>query len=274
MSHHNDTASAGGGHPRPSASAPRAACWAVGLSQCDEKLSREHLVSRGLWTQSVDVQGLSWCKESPKRVGIASLTQKVLCRRHNSLLSEVDSAGKVAFETIGECATMAYKRNSQRPHREWKLRRFRLDGALLERWFLKTTINLVLAQGNSPAWRGASQSDVSGVPLALVQAAFGAEALSRPMGLYSVGMATEHVTVSNGLSFAPLIRDSNVIGGIFTFRGFRFLIYATNGTLPENIELPGDGMPEWRRGSAMYHPRRLNWRVGKLLSHRIDFNWV
>jgi hypothetical protein len=224
----------------------------------------------------VDVQGLSWCKAAPKRIGIASLTQKMLCRDHNSGLSHVDTEGKKLFVAIGDAADLAYRRSRQVPHRRWKPVRFVVDGLLIERWFLKTTINVVIAQECRACW-ALTNAPVREVPPLLVDAAFGRFTFARPMGLYAVTAPSgEQITVDGVMSFAPLLRNECIIGGIFTFRGLRFLIYFAAEPPPQPLTLPDIGtkrMREWDLGNPSYRTQRFRWRVGKHVSHFIDYVW-
>ena len=67
-------------------------CWASSLGDCGGGISREHLVSESIFpNQSIYVQGMDWCLDAPKLVRIESLTAKILCRDHNSRLSELDA---------------------------------------------------------------------------------------------------------------------------------------------------------------------------------------
>lgn len=248
-------------------------CWAASLGGCVDKMSREHLVSQSMWSDLVDVHGLPWCKDAPKRIGIASLTQKMLCRSHNSDLSPVDTAGTTAFGAFGETADLAYRRSKQRPYPRWKRRMFRVDGPLLERWFLKTTINLVIAQDSQLRWALTGER-VREVPSELVKAAFGVSMLSKPMGLYSVSTPGERITVRETMEFSPLIHENTgLVGGLFTFRGHRFLIYFSTNPLPQPLTLPGSGMPEWKHGTATYRLPHHQWKIGAHISHRIDYGW-
>ncbi len=71
-------------------------CWAASLGGCHPEQSREHLVSASLWGGNpIDVIGFPWCRHTPKRVGVGSLTAKILCRSHNSALSPLDGAAKI-----------------------------------------------------------------------------------------------------------------------------------------------------------------------------------
>jgi hypothetical protein len=76
-------------------------CWAGPLGNCGGGISREHYVSQCVFPdQSIFVQGLDWCLNEPKEVRIESLTAKILCRNHNSALSELDSEAGRAFSVI------------------------------------------------------------------------------------------------------------------------------------------------------------------------------
>ena len=94
-----------------------------------------------------------------------------------------------------------------------------IDGLLIERWFLKTTINVVIAQKNPEMRWALTNTAVQEVPPSLVQAGFGRTTLSRPMGLYSaIAPAGERVIVQETMAFAPLLKNENrLIGGLFTF---------------------------------------------------------
>ena len=76
-------------------------CWAAPLGGCGGGISREHLVSGCVFPdQSIFVKGLDWCLHDPKEVRIETLTSKILCKDHNSALSELDSAAGSAFDSI------------------------------------------------------------------------------------------------------------------------------------------------------------------------------
>jgi hypothetical protein len=114
----------------------------VTLGNCGGGTSREHIISASQWdADSITLSGLPWCKE-PKTVGLASLVARNLCREHNTALSPVDNEMrqlKVALKTILESPKLPV--------------RVELDARLIERWLLKTTINLAL-QGAELGARG------------------------------------------------------------------------------------------------------------------------
>jgi hypothetical protein len=114
------------------------------------------------------------------------------------------------------------------------------------------------------------------VPLEIVRAAFGQTTLSKPMGLYSVACSPNvAVAMADAISFASLSVEATqqLVGGIFTFRGFRFAVYFSSDPLPANLTLNGAQMPEWNDGTTHYRTRRHRWKIGKHISHYIDFTW-
>ena len=117
-------------------------CWASSYSDCDGKLSREHLISKSLFlTNEINVKGYPWCKDEEITIGLSNLTSKILCQKHNKLLSNIDEAGATAFRIFREVRNLSNVRSKIRPRR-WNIKRHRIDGYNLERWFLKTLINL------------------------------------------------------------------------------------------------------------------------------------
>ena len=67
-------------------------CWAWSLGDCGGGISREHYVSQSVFPdQSIFVQGIDWCLDEAKEIRIETLTAKILCKRHNTALSELDA---------------------------------------------------------------------------------------------------------------------------------------------------------------------------------------
>jgi hypothetical protein len=257
----------------PSLSGRSRTCWAALIGGCKGRLSREHLVSDGLLAgPTVVAIGFSWCKDTPVEVGLASLTAKHLCRQHNSDLSPVDQAGIDAFQAFRDYAILATERDKQRS-RKWKLRRFEADGPLLERWFLRTGINLSLVQQTQNDWHLTGEH-VQSVPELLVKAAFGLDHLKKPMGLYVGGNIGENIAFTDSVSFAPVLgSDGDILGFAFTFQGLRFLLWAATISVPDPLVLPNTTEPAWARSSHHRHAGYLRARIGGYLSHYFDVLW-
>src|SRR5437899_5988102 len=121
-------------------------CWAACLGDCSDKISREHIISASLFpADKITVQGLSWCKGEPKEIGLAALTRKILCTKHNSDLSEIDAAAGESMNTLREATRLMNLRVELRIKRP-TIKRFHVAGVALERWFLKTFINIAYKQ--------------------------------------------------------------------------------------------------------------------------------
>lgn len=248
-------------------------CWAAALGGCDSKTSREHLVSDGLWDgPRIRVQGLPWCRDEPKIVGRNALTAKILCRSHNSALSPVDTAGRDAFRALANAAKFADNR-TKITARTWIPFHFRIDGQLLERWFLKTLINLVYLRERPLPWSiGGSTHAPPGV---LIDAVFGVRALSKPLGLYGVAVLGEAAVSSDKVEFRPLLtlNGSQIAGGLFFFRGFRYLLHTDDTPLDPTLRITKEGGTDWNGSAALYHIRNMDCNIAGALSHSVDYAW-
>lgn len=244
-------------------------CWADCLGNCERKQSREHVVSESLWqSNTVVVQGFSWCADAPKEVGIASLTYKILCRKHNSALSPVDASAGQTFDILREVARLKSVRESMTPIR-WNVKRYILDGIMLERWFLKTLINIAF-DGKYPI---GSESAVAGRPSErLVRIAYGLESFKERAGLYTMSRVGMEVAMEDRVSFSPIMARTGsgdfVLAGIFLFRGFQFLLYLEpegpqdlTGIYFKGEHLRGIGL--------MFQTLTANIKIGKHLSHAV-----
>jgi len=198
-------------------------CWAASLGNCSTKLSGEHLVSSSLFDGGlVSVVGLPWCKDAPKTIGLSNLTAKILCDHHNHELSPVDEAGASAFKVFRQMSKTSNARR-QMKRGSWKVLRYEIDGPGLERWFLKTLIN-VCFEGSYPIGRG---NEVPGWPTEeLVETAYGRRSFEGRAGLYSIVRTGMQVKSSEELVFSPLIKHRHHIeGGLFSFRGFLYMLF-------------------------------------------------
>lgn len=248
-------------------------CWARSLGDCSDEISKEHLVSAGLWEgDGVDVIGFDWCRDG-KRVGINSVVSKILCKKHNNALSPLDSAAKQAFQALRDFTAISNKRTTQRL-RKWKVVRLEIQEPwLLERWFLKTAINLCIAKSPNYVWRE-TQTPMDQPPESLVRMAFGHEAVTKPRGLYVAGGIGTEIQFQDIVSLVPLTYDGpNLVSALFEFRGVRFVFHFEEHELPPMLNLSTPGESQWRSNNLLYHLKRMNGKVGKRLSHYVDFVW-
>jgi hypothetical protein len=245
-------------------------CWAASLGDCAGKISREHTVSKSLYTSdTVTVQGFPWCKDKPKEIGLESLTAKILCEAHNRRLSDVDKAGAAAFDAFRQATRLMNVRSKTR-NRRWTIQRFIIDGPRSERWFLKTLINLCFGQN----LRIGADSKNRGWPSCdLVEIAFGLRAFNAKAGLYSIVQVGQKIQSDDTVQFAPLIMEqSYVAAALFSFRGFKFLLcLGPDGAPPLTGVKFGD--VDLGRSTLNFHNQQARAAIGKYLSHVVETRW-
>jgi hypothetical protein len=205
-------------------------CWAASLADCGGKLSREHTISECLFPSGkVTVRGFDWCRNEAKTIGVGSLVGRVLCERHNSSLSELDSEMLKCFESIRESARLNDVRK-ELGHTHWNIKRFEIDGRLLERWFLKTLINLNF-EGR---WKFGDDAESVGVPpKELVEMAFGRRAFEKHAGMYMSVRPGETIAMLDGVSFRALTELDRLVAGEFTICGYKFILSLVSEAVSE-----------------------------------------
>ncbi|MBI4818894.1 MAG: SEC-C domain-containing protein [Deltaproteobacteria bacterium] len=112
-------------------------CYAAPLGGCTGSLSREHYFSKNLLQSLtnagvVEPRGLFSGPNDPKKIGINSLTAKILCEGHNSVLSPLDMVGGRFFEVFHRIHATPWSPRSE----SFEL----FSGHDVERWMLKTML--------------------------------------------------------------------------------------------------------------------------------------
>jgi len=246
-------------------------CWAAPLGDCSDKISREHIITNGVFIDDgVRVKGLSWCLDEFKTIGLASLVRNVLCTAHNSRLSEADNCAIAFRKAICDSIYLSEARKLQRPQ-VWKVERFPVNGYSLERWCVKTLITIAYG-GQAHIGRDAS---VPGEPtLALVETAFGLRQFEPPRaGLYWVGDVGE-IRYDEGIVVSTFVdRSNNLEGARFWFWGLNFLLVLNDGPVwPPFTFISQDGQ-QTMQPKTWYRPRGIHLSVHGHLSHILEFSW-
>lgn len=247
-------------------------CWAIGRGDCNGKISREHMVSKCLFiTPKVQVQGYAWCKHEPKTVGIEAITSKILCQGHNSQLAPLDEAAGFAFNAIREHCQRENQHHKVSPINELAVPPGIIDAKLLERWPLKTLLNLSyggdLYIGEHGTEKGVPPSD-------LVDICFGTLPFGGKTGMYVAANAGMLITSTDTVQFSPLLKDERILGGFFEFRGVRlFLDLKTKGLQHSLSTIPGLGN-DWQSASLLRPFLAINTHVTPLIVRTvIRFQW-
>lgn len=251
-------------------------CWAAVLGNCDEVQSREHYFSKSLFPgETIKLRGFAWCPDVDVVIGKASATAKILCGRHNSQLAGLDAVAAHAFNTLREMHRLDNVQSAiQSAH--WIVRRHRLDGRRWERWFLKTLLNLACVHSGNLTWKDGRPG--INPPPELVEACFGLTPLRPPLGLRAAAAVGHRVDSRDYVSFAPLQRvgTSELSGGMFEFRGYRFVLSlvdedlgpAINAIAERNEHLFG-----WAGSDFMFPFRGFNLRRGSRTSQVVTVTW-
>jgi hypothetical protein len=234
-------------------------------------MSREHLISAAVFPEkTVMVQGFPWCKDVPAEIGLSGLTAKILCVKHNNDLSPLDAAADRAADTLRAMHQLYEARKNLKP-KIWNVKAFVLDGASLERWFLKTLINI----GCDRKLPIGKDSRIAGRPSPrLVRIAYGQEKFEGKAGLYVVAKEGMRLTMQDRIQCLTLVGDKKCVeGAIFGFRGFGFLLYLEPEEPPQSfagISFGGKDLGDLR---LMFRDSSFITTIGKHKSHILKIKW-
>jgi hypothetical protein len=196
-------------------------CWAAPLGGCGGGISREHLVSKCVFPdQSIFVKGLDWCLGEPKEVRIETLTAKILCKDHNSALSELDSEAGSAFDTIRDFTRTKISRE-QMPYINWASKQLTVDSRKLERWCLKTLLNFSFGRNLIV---GPGTHEPGTVPLELARVAFGLEEFAVGRGIYMAFRQGETFNLDDHFHYVAKAHKAHLVMGTFGLCGLRFYL--------------------------------------------------
>jgi len=246
------------------------ACWAEPIGGCSDKMSREHLISAAVFPgKMIMVQGFPWCKDTPKEIGLASLTSKILCDKHNSDLSPLDAAAGESAETLRAMEKLGEIRSKLKQN-YWNVQKFELNGALMERWFLKTLINIACGKDYSIG----RDSDVAGRPSPrLVRIAYGQEKFEDKAGLYFAVKVGMTLTMEDRVQCVTSVKENRIEGAFFNFRGFGFLLFLEAEGPPESfagISFGGQDLSDMR---PLFRDSSFTTKFGRYRSHTLKIKW-
>jgi hypothetical protein len=214
-------------------------CWANCLGDCAEGMSGEHYISQSVFTDAdIRVQGFSWCKGEAKPIRVETLKTQILCKKHNTQLSDIDSAARASLNSIRDAWVLFDARNKLQ-ERAWRIKRFEVDMLRLERWSLKTLINLNHIDG----WVIGDHPSKKYMPnRELVEVVFGHKRFTDAKGLYMMARAKQEITLMEGaFSFSATTNAQQLVGGHLWLWGIPFYI----SIYPEPIK-GSDGSPLMR----------------------------
>jgi hypothetical protein len=211
--------------PRPSLHPPlprtglsHPGCYLRGTSDCSEQISREHYFSRSVLEQlgkTLRVAGMPWFRPGETLdISVASLTAKILCKRHNEALSPLDAEAGQFFSILRHALIdLQRKTLSRRPT-------FHLvGGEALELWMLKVACGLYFGIG---AKDGVKIAQTHSIDLNKVERALFENKWDARAGLYFQGATGSQINVADPVGMAPLTSDHDARfgGAVVSLHGF------------------------------------------------------
>jgi hypothetical protein len=238
--------------------------------------SREHYISRSLFGgPSIRIQGFRWCKDEEIEIGIGAATSKILCKMHNEGLSELDTAAGKSFDCFRQIMILENTRKAM-ASRLWHVQKHKVNGRLLERWFLKTLINLVCVQDTALTWIGGSERMKP--PRLLVEQCFGLQSIDPPHGLRAAAGVGQSIDFRDYVKFSPITKANTVEigGGMFEFRGLRFVM----SLVDQDLEPFVNGVAEqvkalagWQGSRFLFPLKGVTFTIGSRLSQELKITW-
>lgn len=198
-------------------------CYARCLGDCDGKLSREHWISESALrlldpSGLVTLEGLAWQRPGDKHsIYPPQVAGRVLCRRHNTALSDIDVAGCAFFEALLRTNRLQTEEPSDAGGRCVLLS----NGHDIERWFLKVLIG-GLVSGNMRI-SGDRQQVWEPIP-AYVEFLFGLRPTLPRGGLYIIDPNGVAPPSPGTINLAPLSRHETPSGLLAFLAGFQFCL--------------------------------------------------
>jgi hypothetical protein len=238
-------------------------CWASVLGDCAGKISEEHYISRSvLRDEMVQISGFQWCASKPLYLPVARLVSNILCEHHNGGSSNLDAEAANFINALTEASSGKRLTPAHKP--AWWPVTF--DGRLVERWLLKTLINIAHQQPRRIGLGGTT----GGKPdPQLVGIVYGLSTFQEGAGLYAAPSIGP--TAPEGeLTFSLLHQedDGAVIGCFAILRGLYFVL----SLIPD---LPGDVvqlMPGFEDATLLYRDFRITFNMAPN-KQKVNLRW-
>ena len=239
-------------------------CYLRSTNNCCHTLSSEHTLSKDVLKSMaregdlIEMEGLHWKAPGElMQLKISNLGSNILCRRHNSALSPLDSAAGRFFRILQEISTDIKSKSLSRKGR-W----FLVGGEAIELWGLKVLCGLYYSRQIT----NQRQSIISTheVNVARFITALDDRQLHKPCGLYLRVNPGGTLKVEENVTTSPLCdADRNLLVGItIGMHGIEFDIL---------MEAPGANFPLPQQ-PVVFHPWHLLFGNSRR-QHRIVMTW-
>ena len=231
-------------------------CYMAETGACDTVISGEHLISHSvlkvLAEKQVEISGAPWQNPGEKKMlGFSALITNALCRRHNSLLAPIDTAGAKLFEAIQKCGTTDAGPGL----------RFLLSGHDVERWMLRT-LAVFGVSGNFAVDGAVIDQDFIG-RLRVIDLLEDVKRWGKPVGFYLTHGLGHQFWRRDNIRIAPVVKlgSGEIMGITLDIQGLEFALLATDHDLAET------GLDK-----ALYRPGAFVFDMTET-KHRIQLSW-
>ncbi|MFH1300109.1 MAG: hypothetical protein ABIK07_03540 [Planctomycetota bacterium] len=124
-------------------------CWAAFLGGCGGQITKEHIVTQGLFKRRVRVDGLDgWLGTQKCEMPIRKITSNILCEHHNNELGRTADSATIRLlkhlKAIRHPMELPGSRILRPPVER------HVSGLDLGRWLCKTHCNLMIINGMAP----------------------------------------------------------------------------------------------------------------------------
>jgi len=197
-------------------------CYAKALNDCSPKLTREHYISKSileLLGPDHEISNASWLAPGArsKTLPLSALASRILCKRHNEMLSDLDNRATVFFEQLlwafqDTLVALPY-------------RKVAVDGDALELWVLKACCG---SFASGELFVHGEKAEYS-IPLAWLRILFQGAPWACNTGLYiRLAKATPH----RGSAIGPVFSDDKdePVGAVFEFCGVELFVLMDRDT--------------------------------------------
>lgn len=237
------------------------------IQHVNPNASRDEKMQRVLSHSSESGAKPGWSRE----VRVSNLVSKMLCDGHNHGSSELDAAGGRFSDALRGFADLAVERKYTRL--KWVAKRFDVDGPLVERWMMKTAINLMVGyREDLPI--GSEAAEINRPHVELAEMVYGRRPVSSPYGVWYVTPLDGKTGIDDHFNIRHWRNGDVACGTLFTICGFRFAVSLSETEPPWAFLGRTIG---WRRYQSVRHLSDLRQeRIGAELriswpaSHKIE----
>lgn len=151
----------------------------------------------------------------------------------------------------------------------------RVSGSILEKWSAKFLVGLFCVLGKDKYWHDTKTVSLQ-PPLEIVEAIYGLRAFENPVGLYlAYEVGDQHYHERENVKVETFVHQSGgFVGANLDFNGFRFLMWLSQESVKSSSVRSSAGTL-FGPGAAqlMYHPQKGRFRIERLVSQRLVFEW-